>query len=108
LRPPPPISTWKESGTIHSPPHLDLFQPYALENAPDGAGIFVLGDSFTQSYWQPLLLTSGASHIGWMHFALCSFNFSDVARFRPTYVILAPTERLMPCPQNNWPHGLAP
>ena len=49
---------------------------------------------------------SGAARIGWMHFALCSFDFTDVARFRPKHVILAPTERFMPCPPKNWPKDL--
>ena len=69
-------------------------------------GILVLGDSFTQGFWQPLLMHSGAARIGWMHFALCSFDFTDVARFRPKHVILAPTERFMPCPPKNWPKDL--
>jgi alginate O-acetyltransferase complex protein AlgJ len=100
-------SGWKPIDAFRSPPFQGKFVPYALERAPDGVGIIVLGDSFTLDFWRPLLLRSGAARIGWMHFALCSFDFSDLERFRPNYVIVAPTERFMPCPPTNWPKGLS-
>ena len=108
LRLTPPPDAWKRMDAIHSPPFLGVFVPYAFEQAREGVGILVLvlGDSFTQGFWQPLLMHSGAARIGWMHFALCSFDFTDVARFRPKHVILAPTERFMPCPPKNWPKDL--
>jgi alginate O-acetyltransferase complex protein AlgJ len=100
-------SVWKPTDTFRSPPFQDAFFPYASERAPDGVGILVLGDSFTMGFWRPLLERSGASRTGWMHFALCGFDFRDLERFKPDYVIIAPTERFMPCPPKNWPNGLS-
>ncbi len=97
---------WKPIDVIRSPPYAGLFDPYAFERGDEGERLLVLGDSFTAGLWRPFLLHSGASRIGWMHHALCGFDFSDVARFRPTYVILAPTERAMPCGPKRWPRGL--
>ena len=71
-----------------------------------GERVLVLGDSFTQKFWLPLLQHSDAERIGWMHHSGCGFDFADVERFEPTLVILAPTERGMPCSLKAWPHGL--
>jgi alginate O-acetyltransferase complex protein AlgJ len=103
---PPPDSGWKPTNAIQSPPWIGLFVPFAFERPGEGAGIFVLGDSFTQLFWQPLLMHGGADRFAWMHFGKCSFDFRDVQRFRPNYVIIAPTERFLPCPAKNWPEGL--
>lgn len=97
---------WTAIDVIRSPPFEGIFDPYAFERAGNSERVLVLGDSFTAGLWRPLLLRSGASRIGWMHHAACGFDFADIVRFNPTYVILAPAERAMPCGAKRWPHGL--
>jgi alginate O-acetyltransferase complex protein AlgJ len=101
-----PDRAWTPVDLIRSPPFLGVFEPYAFEREPEGVRILVLGDSFTWQYWRPLLLHAGAARVGWMHHGICTFDFRDVVRFQPDYLILAPTERLMPCASNDWPQGL--
>ena len=66
----------------------------------------MLGDFFTQKFWLPLFQRSDAERIGWMHLSKCGFDFADLERFEPTLVIIAPTERAMPCTLDEWPVGL--
>jgi hypothetical protein len=66
----------------------------------------VLGDSFTQAFWRPMLLHTGTARVGWMYFAECAFDFTDIERFQPTHVIVASTERLVVCRSERWPRGL--
>jgi len=105
LRVDPPARAWTAIDVFRGSPYAG-FIPYALERAPNGKRLLVLGDSFTMVTWRPLLEHVGAARIGWMHFSECAFDFTDVARFQPSYVIVAPTERLIPCKLTNWPRGL--
>jgi hypothetical protein len=97
---------WTATDVIQTAPFMGVFIPFAYERAPSGVRILVLGDSFTQGYWDPMLQFTGAARVGWMHHGFCTFDFNAVERFEPTIVILAPTERSMPCPADNWPRGL--
>jgi len=106
LRDAPDETGWTPIDVIRSPPYVRVFFPYAFEQRQDGERILVLGDSFTLSFWRPLLLRTGAARIGWMHHSYCGFDFNDVVRFRPTWVFLAPTERSMPCLLKFWPKDL--
>jgi hypothetical protein len=85
-----------------------VFDAYAYrrKEAVAGENVLVIGDSFTRDFWLPLLERSDAKRIGWMHHGLCTFDFVDVERFRPSLVILTPTERYIPCPPGAWPAGL--
>ena len=102
----PPAGTWAPINVFRALPAYVLDLRYTLEQSSQGERLLVLGDSFTWEYWQPLLKHSGAARIGWMHFLGCTFDFTDVARFAPTYVIIAPTERNIACGLRNWPQGL--
>jgi len=99
---------WQPSQILHSSNARPVFDSYSFERK--GAGttdrILVIGDSFTQHFWLPLLQRTDAAMIGWMHHLGCNFDFADVERFKPTLVILAPTERYARCPSQNWPPGL--
>ncbi len=97
---------WASIDALRSPPYIGAFVPYASGRRQDGERLLVLGDSFTYLYWREFLLHTGAARIGWLHHAYCDFDYADVVRFRPTWVILAPTEREVPCPQDHWPRGL--
>jgi alginate O-acetyltransferase complex protein AlgJ len=104
----PPTAAWAAVDVFRGPPLYDAlrFPPYAFERAPQGERLLVLGDSFTQAFWRPMLLRTGASRVGWMYFAECAFDFTDVERFQPTHVIVAATERLVVCRSTRWPRGL--
>jgi hypothetical protein len=88
----------------HSPYAFDL--RYAFETTSQGERLLVVGDSFTHAYWERLLKHTGAAGIAWIPFSGCTFDFTDLARFAPTHVIVAPTERNIACGLTNWPHGL--
>jgi hypothetical protein len=68
------------------------------------ATVLIIGDSFTESFFPPLL----AEHVGraiWMHVHECRFDWSAVERYRPDEVWWMPTERALVCdpgarPQN--------
>jgi hypothetical protein len=105
LRVAPTASAWTALDVFRGPP-FGWFVPYVYERAPQGERLLVLGDSFTFEFWRRMLQHTGAARVGWMHFAECAFDFDDVARFQPTHVIVAPTERLIVCKQANWPRGL--
>jgi alginate O-acetyltransferase complex protein AlgJ len=101
-----PADTWTPINVFRALPAYILDLRYTLERTAQGERLLVLGDSFTREYWQPLLKHSGAARIGWMHFLGCTFDFTDVARFGPTLLIVAPTERNIACGLMNWPQGL--
>jgi alginate O-acetyltransferase complex protein AlgJ len=104
---PMPEGGWEKVDILRSPP-IDGFDSYAYgrRRAEGGERVLVLGDSFTNLFWGPLFLRSDAERIGWMHHGACGFDFDDVERFEPTLVILAPTERKMPCVLTAWPAAL--
>lgn len=103
-----PVSrpAWAPIDVLRSPPYAGVFDPYAFQRSGDGERLLVLGDSFTAGLWRAPLQHTNAARIGWMHHARCNFDYHDVERFHPTWVILAPTERYIPCSLRNWPRGL--
>jgi hypothetical protein len=105
---PAPEGLWEKIDIFRSSPFGGVFKNYVYrrKGAASGENVLVIGDSFTYRFWLPLLKRSNAKRIGWMHHRLCSFDFTDVERFRPTLVILAPTERYIPCSPGAWPAGL--
>ncbi len=105
---PGPAQAWQKLDVLRSPPFVGLFDNYAYERKGAGRGerVFVFGDSFTQNFWLPLFQRSDAERFGWMHLSKCGFDFADLERFDPTLVIMAPTERAMPCMLDAWPAGL--
>jgi hypothetical protein len=101
-----PAGTWTPIDVFRALPAYALDLRYALERTSEGERLLVLGDSFTWEYWQPLLKQTGAARLGWMPFLGCTFDFTDVVRFLPTHLIVAPTERYIACGVGNWPKGL--
>jgi alginate O-acetyltransferase complex protein AlgJ len=102
----PPTGSWTAIDVFRALPAYAFDLRYAFERSSQGERLFVLGDSFTHDYWEPMLKYTGAAAIGWMPFLGCTFDFTDLARFAPTHVIVAPTERNIPCALTNWPPGL--
>lgn len=99
---------WQPSQILHYSNPRPVFNSYSFERrgAKTTDRILVIGDSFTQHFWLPLLQRTDAAIIGWMHHLGCKFDFADVERFKPTLVILAPTERYARCSETNWPADL--
>lgn len=98
---------WKKVAILQSSDFGKFGQYTYQREEMEGARVLVLGDSFTQHFWLPFLQAAqGIERIGWLHHSMCQFDFEDVLRFRPSLVILIPTERFMPCALNRWPSGL--
>jgi hypothetical protein len=72
---------------------------YLIETGRGGPTVLIIGDSFTQHFWQDYF----SLHVGryvWIHHEQCGFFLDVVERYNPDIVILAPTERLMFCGGN--------
>jgi hypothetical protein len=108
LRIDPPAGAWTAINVFRALPSSAFDLRYAFERTSQGERLLVLGDSFTHDYWEPMLKHTGAARIGFMPFLGCTFDFTDLARFAPTRVIVAPTERNIACKLTNWPRGLPP
>jgi hypothetical protein len=68
-----------------------------LVEAPrDGPTVVVIGDSFTQGFWQDYFSLHARRYV-WIHHEQCGFVVALVESFDPQIVILAPTERQMFC-----------
>ena len=112
LRIDPPAGAWTPIDVFRALPPYAFDLRYAVERTSqgertsEGEQLLVLGDSFTHDYWEPMLKHTGAASIGWMPFLGCTFDFTDLERFAPTRVIIAPTERTIACGLTNWPRGL--
>jgi acetyltransferase AlgX (SGNH hydrolase-like protein) len=102
----PPAGAWTAIDVFRALPSYAFDLRYAFERASQGERLLVVGDSFTHDYWEPLLKPTGAARIAWIPFSGCTFDFTDLARFAPTHVIVAPTERNIACGLTNWPHRL--
>lgn len=97
---------WRPRDLVRSAAFMNVFNSYVLERKLTGERVLLLGNSFTQHLWEPMMRNTGAARIGWMHHALCRFDWRDVENFEPTLLILAPVEREIPCPPDAWPIGL--
>ncbi|MEP9348785.1 hypothetical protein [Xanthobacter sp. KR7-225] len=74
----------------------DPFVSHAFETGHDGPRIMVIGDSFTQYFWDGYLAARASAFL-WMHHRLCRFDMDAIRRFKPDILIYAPTERFLPC-----------
>jgi hypothetical protein len=75
---------------------------WLLTTGRPGPTIIVIGDSFTTSYFPPML----AKHVGraiWLNHRECGFDWSEVEKFQPDEVWWVPTERFLICD-----HGVRP
>jgi hypothetical protein len=67
-----------------------------IETDRAGPTVLVIGDSFTQRFWQDYFGLHAGRYL-WIHHENCRFARDIFDRFKPDVVILAPTERLMFC-----------
>jgi hypothetical protein len=69
---------------------------WVLTSGRPGPSIMVIGDSFTASYFPPML----AEHVGraiWLNHRECGFDWNWIDKFRPDEVWWTPTERFLIC-----------
>ena len=76
----------------------DLMPAHMITTGKPGPTILVVGDSFTASFFPPML----AQHVGraiWVHYSNegCSFDWSLVDKYHPDEVWWAPVERALIC-----------
>ena len=79
---------------------------WVLSSARPGPTIMVIGDSFTASYFPPML----AQHAGraiWLNHRECGFDWAEVERLQPDEVWWIPTERFLICDEGVRPLNLA-
>jgi alginate O-acetyltransferase complex protein AlgJ len=70
-----------------------------IETGRSGPTALVLGDSFTQGFWQDYFSLHVSRYV-WIHHELCGFAVRVVEAYDPDVVVLAPTERQMFCAGN--------
>jgi len=76
----------------------DLMPAYMITTGKPGPTILVVGDSFTASFFPPML----SQHVGrviWVHYDThgCSFDWSLIDKYHPDEVWWAPVERALIC-----------
>lgn len=69
---------------------------WSLTSGRPGPTIMVIGDSFTASYFPPLLAEQ-ASRVIWLNHRECGFDWGLVEKFQPDEVWWVPTERFLIC-----------
>ncbi len=69
---------------------------YVLASDEPGPTILVLGDSFTDSYFPPML-SQHAGQVVWLHYQHCAFDWRWIDKFHPDEVWWMPTERGLYC-----------
>jgi hypothetical protein len=67
-----------------------------IETDRAGPTVLVIGDSFTQRFWQDYFGLHARRYL-WIHHEHCRFARDIFDRFKPDVVMLVPTERLMFC-----------
>lgn len=72
-----------------------------------GPTIMVIGDSFTEGLFAPMLLRH-VGKVAWLHHLYCGFDWGWIDRFHPDEVWWMPTERYMVCRDGLYPIGLDP
>ena len=70
-----------------------------IETGRSGPTVVVIGDSFTQGFWQDYFGLHVSRYV-WIHHEQCGFAVRVVEAYDPDIVILAPTERQMFCAGN--------
>ena len=79
---------------------------WVLTSGRPGPTIMVIGDSFTASYFPPML----AEHVGraiWLNHRECGFDWSWIDKLKPDEVWWTPTERFLVCDQGVRPQNFA-
>ena len=81
-------------------------QDYLLVSAAAGPTVIVLGDSFTASYFPPMLSRHVARAV-WLFHKYCGFDWKWIDTLHPDEVWWMPTERALFCEPNTRPSNFA-
>jgi alginate O-acetyltransferase complex protein AlgJ len=79
---------------------------WVLTSGRPGPTVMVIGDSFTASYFPPML----AEHVGraiWLNHRECGFDWNWIEKFQPDEVWWVPTERFLICDEGVRPLNFA-
>ena len=74
----------------------NIYHDYTASDGRPGPTILIIGDSFTEGFFRPMLLP----HVGrivWLHHRWCGFDWETVDQFHPDEVWWMPTERYLLC-----------
>ena len=74
----------------------NIYHDYTASDGRPGPTILIIGDSFTEGYFRPMLMP----HVGrivWLHHRWCGFDWETVDQFHPDEVWWMPTERYLLC-----------
>jgi alginate O-acetyltransferase complex protein AlgJ len=82
----------------------ETFPTYVATGDQPGGTIMIIGDSFTQHYFAPMLLKY-VGRVVWLHHKWCGFDWKLIDRFQPDEVWWTPTERYLLCNPNVRPDG---
>jgi alginate O-acetyltransferase complex protein AlgJ len=74
----------------------NLMGDYVMTSGRPGPTIMILGDSFTNGHFIPLVLQH-AGKVVWLAHKWCTFDWSAIDRFHPDEVWWIPTERFFLC-----------
>ena len=69
---------------------------FSSRRATPGPTILILGNSFTQTDFPPML-SQHAGRAVWLHYRHCAFDWKLIEKFRPDEVWWMPTERGLYC-----------
>ncbi len=79
---------------------------WVLSSDRPGPTIMVIGDSFTASYFPPMLLQHARRAI-WLNHRECGFDWNWIDKFQPDEVWWVPTERFLICDEGVRPLNFA-
>lgn len=99
-----PLGNYRPVSAVSSHGELDAVYLGSAEMSPRST-VMVLGDSFTQGYFAPMILANG-SRVVWEHHKLCNFDWQLLDEYRPDEVWYMPTERYLACPLVSHPKGM--
>ena len=76
----------------------------ALVSGAPGPTMMVIGNSFTEGYFPPMLAPRTGTVV-WLYYRQCGFDWKWIERFRPDEVWWMPTERALLCDRGKRPIG---
>ncbi len=85
----------------------DIFGDYVETSSRTGPTVMILGDSFTSTYFAPMLLQHAAKVV-WVNHRICGFDWKTIAELRPDEVWWMPNERFLICRPGVRPLDFAP
>ena len=74
----------------------EVFGDYVETSKRAGPTVMILGDSFTDIFFAPMLLQHAAKVV-WLDDRVCGFDWKAIDRFHPDEVWWMPNERLLIC-----------